>query len=218
MNDLLKKKILVVAGLAIIFGSLAFVGIRAIVAHRRAEAAREWARLHPPLPRRSPFVRIVSVARLVGACRNAFESVLEAPAGWSVDGVRCRPTTLVVRYRRESSSAGTVRDLESALRRSVEMRDNGEAEGSWSLHVPSSSLLLSKIPTLREEEKDLATVLEREGIEEVGSNPPAIAFPLFPDDPGLLTEISSVPGFSATALIWSKGKGWTLKGEWKHAS
>ena len=172
----------------------------------------------PPLSRPSPFVRIVSVARLVAACRNAFESVLEAPAGWSVEGVRCGPTTLVVRYRRESSSAGTVRDLESAIRRSVEMRDNGEAEGSWSLHVPSSSLLLSKIPTLREEKKDLATVLEREGIEEVGSNPPAIAFPLLPDDPGLLTEISSVPGFSATALIWSKGKGWTLKGEWKHAS
>lgn len=219
------------AGVGIVVFLLLFLALTKIVQHRREMAARLAMLSRHVVRSVIPPVRIVPVGPFVAGCKGALNRIPAFPSGWMVRSVSCRPDRVRVTWERDSPGEGTIRDLESALGRSVRLFGAGRVRSDFSLFIPEDVRPVDRLPDLAEEKKDFMSVLERFGLRfgmDAGSVLPgtstgpssgsgfSVDLPFLPDD-ALLAGLSAVTGLSVRSLDWAGQSGWILKGELKHA-
>ena len=221
----IKAGILIVAGLAV------FLVLSKIVQNRREMAARLAMLSRHVVRTVVPPARIVPIGPFVAACKDALNRIPAFPAGWKVRRVSCRPDRIRIGWGRDSGGVGTIRDLESALGRSVRFSGADQVRSDFLLSIPEYGVSVDRLPDLIEEKKDFVSVLERYGLQygmDNGSSLPGTAngseegsdFSVdLPELPSgvLLSDLSAVDGLSARALEWTGQSQWVLKGELKHA-
>ncbi|MDA8149710.1 MAG: type 4b pilus protein PilO2 [Nitrospiraceae bacterium] len=205
-----------------------FAVVSKIVRDRRELVARLVLDSRHMVIRVTPPARIVPIGAFVAGCLKAIDRIPSEAAGWTVQGISCRPDKVWVLWRR-SFGSGTIRDLEKTLSNRVKLVGKNRAKTGISLSVPKSEIPVEKLPDLEEEQKDLASVLEYYNLDyqsDGGSFLPGLSgrasarFSVeLPDIPGggLLSALGSVNGLSVRELDWAGKSQWILKGELKHA-
>lgn len=210
---------------------LIFIAVSAVLRHRREMEERLALMSRHVIRKVIPPAQLVPLEPFVESCRKALDRIPAFSQGWDARAVSCRPDRIRISWVREDVSAGTVRELERDLGTPVSLTGENRARTDFPLSVPSRSVAVDRLPTLSDEKKDLASVLERYGLKyqmEEGSFLPGMDsvsgsgsdFSVdLPDLPRgrFLADLEGVFGLSAQELLWSGKTRWILKGEMKHA-
>lgn len=226
VNEGRSKAVKVLVLLLLVLAGFLFVS--KVVRDRREMSSRLAMLSRHVIVRVTPPVVIVPPGAFVAACLPVLNRLPSDAAGWTVKNLTCKPSIVRILWKR-SAGSGTIRDLESRLGTRVRIRENSVVETVRPLSVPTISRPVQSLPSLSEERKDLASVLEYysldyqsennsflPGLSGSGGDGFSVELPDIPEG-GLLSALSAIPGLSVRSLEWTGQSQWILKGELKHA-